>query len=149
MIDWRRGCRSRDLPRCGRAGEPRWPRRALDERGSASLLVALWSAVLTLLAVGGVVVSSALSAREAVSAAADLAALAGASLTLTDPGRSCAVARVIARENGASLSECRVQGTGVWVVARTPAPRPVQWLVPGRGPHLGARAHAELTAEDP
>jgi hypothetical protein len=37
----------------------------------------------------------------------------------------------------------------VWVVARAPAPPAVTWLVPGSGVHLRARAHAELTAEDP
>ena len=56
-------------------------------QGSASVLVALWSVVLTMLAAGAIALTSALAAREAVSAAADLAALAGASATLrTRPG---------------------------------------------------------------
>ena len=113
------------------------------------MLVALWSVVLTMLAAGAVVLTSALAAREAVSAAADLAALAGASAALTEPARACSRASAIAAENGATLSECRVVGTEVWVVARAPAPPAVTWLVPGRGVHLRARAHAELTAEDP
>ncbi len=119
------------------------------ERGSASVLVALWGVVLTLVAAGAVVLSSALAARESVSAAADLAALAGASASLTEPEQACTRARVIAEDNGATLTECRVAGTEAWVVAQAPAPAAVQWLVPGRGGHLRARAHAELTAEDP
>jgi secretion/DNA translocation related TadE-like protein len=118
------------------------------ERGSASVLVALWSLVLTMLAAGAIVLSSALAARAAVSAAADLAALAGASAALTDPGQACKRASAIARENNANLVECRLRGTEVWVVARAPAPPSVQWLLPGRGASLSARAHAELAATD-
>jgi secretion/DNA translocation related TadE-like protein len=121
----------------------------LDEGGSASVLVALWSVALTMLAAGAIVLTSALAAREAVSAAADLAALAGASATLTEPDQACSRATSIAGENGATLTECRVAGTGVWVVAQVPAPPSVHWLVPGRGGQVRARAHAELTAEDP
>jgi secretion/DNA translocation related TadE-like protein len=120
-----------------------------DEAGSPSVLVALWGVVLTMLASAAIVLSSALAAREAVSSAADLAALAGASATLDDPDRACSRAAGIARANGALLTDCRVAGAGVWVVAQVPAPRPVQWLVPGRGNQLAARAHAELTAADP
>ncbi len=123
--------------------------RLFGDRGSASVLVALWAVVLTMLAAGAAVLGSALAAREAVSAAADLAALAGASATLDEPSRACPRADAIARENGAALTECRVEGTEVWVVARAPAPRPVQWLVPGRAGHLRARAHAQLVGEDP
>ena len=143
--------------RCGRKCGPAW--QALggsaaagsrsDERGSASVLVALWAVVLTMLAAGAVVLSSALAVRETVSAAADLAALAGASATLDEPEQACTRAGAIARANGATLTECRVGGTEVWVVARAPAPPPVQWLAPGRDAHVRARAHAQLTAEDP
>jgi len=91
----------------------------------------------------------ALASIETVSAAADLAALAGASATIDEPAQACTRAGAIARANGASLTECRVGGTEVWVVARAPAPPPVQWLAPGRDAHLRARAHAQLTAQDP
>lgn len=160
MIERRRGARPSVAFRLQRVGEgrpcrleastgsrpARWWR---DDRGSASVLVALWSVVLTMLVAAGVALSSALAAREAVAAAADLAALAGASATLTEPGTACSRAATIARANGATLSECRVRGTDVWVVAQVPAPRPVQWLVPGRVAGLAARAHAELAAEEP
>jgi secretion/DNA translocation related TadE-like protein len=143
------GAPARGTVRRPQSRGPRARAVLLAEGGSASVLVALWSVVLTMVAAGAIVLSSALAAREAVSAAADLAALAGASATLTDPGQACQRAAAVARENGAHLAECRVGGTEVWVVARAPAPPPVQWLVPGKGSHLSARAHAQLTAEDP
>ena len=149
MIERQRSARSLASTRLEGVVRPGRARRLLDERGSASVLVALWGVVLTMLAAGAIVLSSALASREAVSAAADLAALAGASATLTEPAVACARAGAIARENGATLTECRTTGTEVWVVAQAPAPAPVQWLVPGRGAYLRARAHAQLTAEDP
>ena len=149
MIDQRRGARSgrtAGIPRTCERECSRWVR---CERGSASVLVALWSVVLTMLAAAGMVLSSVLAARGAVSAAADLAALAGASATLTAPAQACSRAREVARANDASLIECRVGGTEVWVVVRTPPPPQVRWLLPGRGSSLSARAHAQLTPEDP
>ncbi|HYN57814.1 MAG TPA: Rv3654c family TadE-like protein [Motilibacterales bacterium] len=119
------------------------------DRGSASVLVALWAVVLTMLASGGIVLTSVLAARVSVSSAADLAALAGATATLDDPRVACTRAQEVAQANGVTLTECRVGGTEVWVQARAPAPGAVDWLVPGRGTHIGARAHAELAAEDP
>ncbi len=160
MIERRRGARSSASCRARGAGQRRTclsgrsrgngpALRLRDDRGSASVLVALWSVVLTMLVAAGVALSSVLAAREAVAAAADLAALAGASATLAEPGTACTRAATIARANGATLTDCRVGGTGVWVVAQAPTPPSVGWLVPGRGSHLRARAHAELTAEDP
>ena len=155
MIGRRRGARSRGCARVGRAAQlarpallaeaapssdlraqtndPVWARRLLDDGGSASVLVALWSVVLTMLVAGAIALSSALAAREAVAAAADLAALAGAAATLSEPGDACTRAARIARENGARLTECRVGGTEVWVVTQVPAPPAVRWLVPGPG----------------
>jgi len=148
VSDRRRGGRSIDPASLVRPAPEPEP-SGLDERGSASVLVALWAVVLTMLAAGAMVLTSALAARETVSAAADLAALAGASATLDDPSQACTRAGAIARANGATLTECRVGGTEVWVVVRAPAPPPVQWLVPGRAAHLRSRAHARLTGQDP
>ena len=120
-----------------------------DERGSASLLVALWAGVLTTLAGAAVVLTSVLAARESLSAATDLAALAGASATVLDPDRACARAALTARANGASVTDCRIEGVEVWVAARAPAPPSVRWLLPGRAGSLRARAHAELAAGPP
>ncbi len=123
--------------------------RTRDDRGAAAVLVALWCLVLTLLGATGVVLSSILAARERVAAAADLAALAGASAVLADPGDACSRAARVARENEVTLSECRVEGVDVWVVAHAQAPASLGWLIPGRDAPLRARAHAELTARDP
>jgi secretion/DNA translocation related TadE-like protein len=132
-----------------RGGQAPHARCLTDETGSATALVAVWIVVLTMLSAAAITLGSALAARETASSAADLAALAGVSATLDDPDRACTRAAGIARANGARLTDCRVAGTGVWVVAQVPAPRAVHWLVPGRGNHLAARAHAELTAVDP
>ncbi len=105
--------------------------------------------VLVLLATVGIVASSVLAARVAVASAADLAALAGASATLEEPAQACPRAGAIAARNGATLAECRVLGSEVWVSVAAPAPSSVGWLFPGRDPVLRARAHAELTAQDP
>jgi len=116
------------------------------ELGAASVLVALWAAVLTSMAGAALVLSSVLVARTSLATATDLAALAGAAATLGDPREACARARAVAEANGARVSECRVRGASVWVVAQAPAPGAVAWLVPGRTPVLRARARAELTA---
>ena len=119
------------------------------DAGSASLLVAFWIVVFVMLAGVGIVLTSVLATRAKVAAAADLAALAGASATLELPDRACARAGEIAARNGAALSECHVAGTEVWVSVTASAPSGVRWLFPGRDPTLAARAHAALTAEDP
>lgn len=123
--------------------------RAIADRGSASVLVAVWAAVATALAGAGIVLSTVLAARERVAAAADLAALAGASLTLTDPQAACARAQQIARANAATVARCRVVATAIWVDVRAPAPASVNWMFAGRAGALRARAHAELTASLP
>ncbi|MGB7981298.1 MAG: Rv3654c family TadE-like protein [Candidatus Nanopelagicales bacterium] len=120
-----------------------------DQGGSASLLVAFAMVVFVLLAAVGIVLTSVLATRATVAAAADLAVLAGASSTLESPDRACARAGEIAARNGARLADCQVRDTQVWVSVTAPAPRAVRWLFPERNAVLRARAHAELTAEDP
>ena len=127
------------------------PRRGCiaAEQGSASLLVAVWVVVLATLAAAALVLTSVLAARESLAAATDLAALAGASATVVDPQRACARAASTARANSAILTHCRVDGVEVWVTARAPAPASVKWLLPGQTGSLNARAHAELTVDEP
>ncbi len=126
-------------------GQPRQG-RINDEQGSASLLVALWTVVLAMLVGAAAVLTSVLAARESLAAAADLAALAGASAMVVDPQRACSRAEATARANAAILTRCRSEGVEVWVTVRAPAPASVTWLLPGRAGSLRARAHAELTA---
>ena len=66
------------------------PRRGCiaADRGSASVLVALWVVVLTTLAGAVLVLTSVLAARTSLASATDLAALAGAAATVVDPQRS-------------------------------------------------------------
>lgn len=135
--------------RPGGALSGRLVRWARADRGAAAVLVALWCLVLMMLGATGVGLSTILATREAVASAADLAALAGASAALSSPGEACSRASRVARANGATLTQCRVEGVGVWVVAHAQAPAALGWLLPGRDDRLRARAHAELTAEDP
>ncbi|MCU0283612.1 MAG: hypothetical protein MUD13_06895 [Candidatus Nanopelagicales bacterium] len=115
-----------------------------DERGAATVLVALWAVVLTVLALTGVVLTSMLATRATVAAAADLGALAGASGVLEAADEPCRRAARVARENGAQLVGCTVSGAQVRVEVAAAAPRALDWLLPGRSGVLRARAHAEL-----
>lgn len=88
-----------------------------SERGSATvhavtMLGALSLAGLLLAFVGGVLV-----AQRGVEAAADLAALAGAS-DLQDGGDGCAAAREVARRNGAEVVACRAADSELRVTVR-------------------------------
>jgi len=105
--------------------------------------------VLTVVASTAMVLTTVLAMRATVAGAADLAALAGASSTLMEPEQACPRAAATARANGATLIECRVEETEVWVVAQARAPTALDWLVPGRAASLRARAHASLTPEVP
>jgi secretion/DNA translocation related TadE-like protein len=106
------------------------------ERGSAAVLVTALFGVLVVVtglvaAVGGVV-----TGQRRVEAAADLAALAGASAA--QAGRDpCAAATSIARRNGGLLSGCAVHGEVVTVVVHRDS-RPMF----GRSLTLAGRARA-------
>lgn len=88
-----------------------------SERGSATVLAltvvgALGLAGLLLAFVAGVLV-----AQRRVEAAADLAAVAGAS-ALQRGGDGCAEARLVARRNGAEAVTCHALGTELRVTVR-------------------------------
>ena len=91
------------------------PRTGDAEAGGVSVVAAGAAAVVLSLAVGLVLVAGALVAAHRAQAAADLAALAGA--TRLQDGASarqaCVVAGRTARANGASVTSCRpgVDGT--------------------------------------
>ena len=134
-----------DLRRGGRS-----PLRAgAAEAGSASLLVALWVVVLVVVAAAGLLVAQALAARSRADAAADLGALAGASLVLTGPQEACRVARQIVSANGASLTSCAVRGADVRVEVVTAVPLALGWVIEGRHVQVRSRARAELVAGEP
>lgn len=121
----------------------------VDDRGSGSLLVAIWMMVLVAVAGAFALLATLLNVRVQVAAAADLAALAAAGATLSEPGSACSRAREVASANGALLDSCRIGATEAWVEAEVAAPTGVASSL-GRGvPALHARAHAELVPGGP
>lgn len=100
------------------------------DRGSGSLLVLAVVMVLLTATVGVIVLGSAYHASGRASAAADLAAVAGAQ-TLTygaSDTEVCGQAREIALANGADLADCQVSrvvgAPGVSVIVEVPVPIP-------------------------
>lgn len=88
--------------------------RAVTERGSASLLVVALTGVVLLLGLAAAHATATAAGHRRVQAAADLAALAGA--TAGPRGRDpCTVAAEVAAHNGARLTACRVDGRDVLV----------------------------------
>lgn len=81
------------------------------DQGSATVIVLCISLVAIFVLTGVVGVGRMAVTRAKVSAAADLAALAGAA------GGGCEVAQATARANGAELDDCRAEGPDVVVVA--------------------------------
>lgn len=95
------------------------PRRRHD-RGAATTAAVACLGLLLLVGLALGEVGAWFAAHRQVRAAADLAALAGASAVATDP---CARAVDVARRNGASLTSCTVAGHEVTVEVSVPAPR--------------------------
>lgn len=103
--------------------------------GAAAVLVLCAALVLALAAGVLVTLSSVAVARQRAASAADLSALAAAQAALHGPAAACARADRLARDVGASVVSCRLDGDVARVVAEV---RPTGPL--GR---LGAaRAHA-------
>jgi secretion/DNA translocation related TadE-like protein len=93
-----------------------------SERGAATVLVVAMAGVLMFVMTGLAAVGGLVTAQRRAQAAADLAALAGASA----PTDACATAREVAAANAARLDSCRVEGTAVRVAVSVPGPR-VPW----------------------
>lgn len=117
------------------------------ERGSATVLVAIWVAALAFLAGAGIVLTTVMASRVAVATAADLAALAGATASLTGPAAACEQAASTGRRNAVVVEQCAVSGGDVRVTVAAPAPTSVGWLIPGWDGILRARAHASVQPE--
>lgn len=82
--------------------------RLSGERGSATVWVVALAGLLAALGTAGVLVGAAVVARHRATAAADLAALAGAARAVVADPAACSVATRIAAVNGAELEECAV-----------------------------------------
>ncbi len=110
--------------------------RSGGERGAAALLALAMTAVILVVGAGLGVAGAMVVAHRRSQAAADLAALAGASASARgDP--ACGSAGEIARLNGAELLACAVDGSAVTVRVRVTGPR---WL--GQDADLEATARA-------
>lgn len=104
-----------------------------DAGASSVLLLAVLMVALVLVgAVGGL--SGAVLARHRATAAADLAALAGADvLAGRAPGEACAAAAEVAAANGARLSQCSAEGTDLLVGTLVTPPGRLALLGPASG----------------
>lgn len=90
--------------------------RSADERGLAAPVVVTLTGLLLVLTLVGGVLGRLLVDQRRVSAAADLAALAGAGAMQVHHD-ACAAAGRTARSNGAALTSCTVSGEQVAVTA--------------------------------
>lgn len=107
-----------------------------DERGAVTLLVVACMALLLLVGSALGVVAAMVRAHRTAQAAADLAALAGASAHQRGDA-ACGAAGVVATANGASVDTCSTSGEDVWVSVTVRGPR---WL--GQTADLSAEARA-------
>jgi secretion/DNA translocation related TadE-like protein len=88
--------------------------RTREERGTATVFALVFVGLLATVAVLGAAVAAVLVGQRQAAAAADLAALAGAS-AVQDGGAACPAAEQIAERNRAGLRECAVSGDVVTV----------------------------------
>ena len=83
-----------------------------EEDGSATVWVLVACGVLALIGAAAVLVATAVVARHRATAAADLAALAGAVLAV-EGGDGCGAAARLAAANGAELTGCTASPDGI------------------------------------
>ncbi|WP_107704446.1 Rv3654c family TadE-like protein [Nocardioides allogilvus] len=93
-----------------------------DERGAATVVVLAVSGLLMFVGLGLSGVAAIVVTQRSAQAAADLAALAGASAAVAGAD-ACAAAGRIAADNGAALAACRLTGRVVTVAVRVDGPR--------------------------
>lgn len=96
------------------------------ERGSGTVLVVGGMGVVALLTAAGLHLGGAATAAHRARAAADLAALAAASVVQSGMGDPCAVAEGVARRNGARLAACEEKG-GERVMVRVSTAVTLSW----------------------
>ena len=111
------------------------------EAGAATLLAVALAGVLLLVGAALAVVGAMVAAHRQAQAAADLAALAGATAAARGDV-ACWSARAVAQRNEATLVACAVDGGAVTVEVRVAGPR---WL--GQESDLEARARAGPSSE--
>ena len=104
-----------------------------SERGAATVLVVAMAGVLMFVTTGLAAAGGLVTSQRRAQAAADLAALAGAS-HLED---ACASAAQVALANGAALESCRLDGAEVTLTVSVAGPQ-----VPWREVRVAAEARA-------
>lgn len=105
----------------------------LREDGSASLLVVALTGVVLLLGLSGALLTATAAAHRRAQAAADLAALAGA--TARQHGAdACGTAGLVADRNGARATDCHLEEDDVVVRVALPGPEFLghSWELVGR-----------------
>lgn len=107
------------------------------DRGAATILAVTMSGVLLLVGAAAGVVGALVVDHRRAQAAADLAALAGATARADRGGVACPAAQQVAAANGAELATCVVEGEDVLVEVTVSGPR---WL--GQDQDLSAQARA-------
>jgi secretion/DNA translocation related TadE-like protein len=111
---------------------------ATDQRGAATVLAVAMTGVLLLVGAATGVVAAIFVAHRKAQAAADLAALAGATALADRSGEDpCGLAADVAAANHATLTSCAVEGEDVVVEVGVTGPR---WL--GQDDDLTGRARA-------
>ncbi len=99
---------------------------ACRERGSATVWVLAAGMVMLLAALAVASVGAAIVARHRAQQAADLAALGGAGQALAGAAAACARADALARDNGAAMVSCHLDGADLTVSAAVmPAGAPI------------------------
>ncbi|GGF49588.1 hypothetical protein GCM10011519_24400 [Marmoricola endophyticus] len=103
------------------------------ERGAASVLTVALVALLAVVALTAAGMTALVAGHRRAQAAADLAALAGAS-ALQDAADGCMAAARVATSNGARLVSCTVRGQEVVVAVevRSGAIGGRRWTLPGQ-----------------
>lgn len=127
------------------------PAGRTEERGSAAVLVAAACATVIVLGAGAATVTSAAYASARARSAADLSALAGATVRVqqllgASEGDPCSAAARVAAGNGAALTACAVDGA---VNVTVSVSAPVAGLAPWTGGGSTAVASARAGPADP
>jgi secretion/DNA translocation related TadE-like protein len=92
----------------------RWAgKRAGRERGSATIWMVGFMALIFAVAAAVTFAGMARVARHRAQSAADLSALAAARLAFADPARGCTEASSLAVGNGAKVTHCSIDGDGI------------------------------------
>ncbi len=127
----------------GRAAVSPWQR---SERGSGTMLMVGIMVVVVMFSLAGVCIAGYLVGVHRVRAAADLAALSGASALVADRD-GCAAARRNARANDAQVVSCEHVGDAIDFVITVRAEVTVAITVPGLPHRISAVAYAGSGAQ--